>query len=194
MTETGGTVAAASGPVMAEHPQTAGRPLPAVELRIIDPGEDGSGEVVVRTPSQMLGYWGADATDLLDENGFVHTGDLGRMEDGLLYLTGRIKDLIIRGGENIAPARIEGALLTHPSVLNAAVIGRPDGDLGERVAAVVQLVPGADCTPEELAEHVAPTLATFEVPDDWLLSYEPLPMTDAGKTDKRAITSSWPSS
>ncbi|MHA6758266.1 class I adenylate-forming enzyme family protein [Streptacidiphilus sp. PAMC 29251] len=192
MTETGGTVASASGSVMAEHPATAGRPLPVVELRIDAPDPDGQGEIVVRTPGQLLGYWGADQPDLLDEEGFVHTGDLGRVEDGLLYVTGRIKDLIIRGGENISPARIEGALLTHPAVVNAAVIGRPDQDLGERVAALVQLAPDASVTAEELAAHIAPALAKFEVPAEWCLGHEPLPMSDAGKTDKRAIAAAWP--
>jgi long-chain acyl-CoA synthetase len=192
MTETGGTVAAASGALMAAHPTTAGRPLPAVELRIADSDADGNGEIVVRTPGQLLRYWGQDGAGLLDSEGFVHTGDLGRIEDGLLYITGRIKDIIIRGGENIAPAQVEAALLSHPAVLNAAVLGRPDDDLGERVAAAVQVVTGTAVTAAELTSHVAPLLARFEVPADWWLRTEPLPMSDAGKTDKRALSASWP--
>ncbi|MEU3984026.1 class I adenylate-forming enzyme family protein [Streptomyces sp. NPDC026672] len=192
MTETGGTVASASGALMAEHPDTAGRPLPVVELRIDSPDARGDGEIVVRTPGQLLGYWGQEHPALLDDEGFVHTGDLGRIEDGLLYVTGRIKDLIIRGGENIAPARVEAALLTHPAVVNAAVIGRPDEDLGERVAAMVQLAQGASADAEELAAHVAPVLAKFELPVEWRIGTEPLPMSDAGKTDKRAIAAAWP--
>jgi long-chain acyl-CoA synthetase len=192
MTETGGTVAAASGALLAEHPTTAGKPLPVVEIRIDAPDAEGNGEIVVRTPGQLIGHWGQDRADLLDDEGFVHTGDLGRMEDGLLYVTGRIKDLIIRGGENIAPAHVEAALLTHPAVVNAVVIGRADEDLGERVAAAVQLAKGDSVTAEELAAHIAPALAKFEVPADWWIRTDPLPMSDAGKTDKRTIAAEWP--
>jgi long-chain acyl-CoA synthetase len=192
MTETGGTVASASGALMAEHPATAGRPMPVAELRIGSPGEDGNGEIIVRTPGQLIGYWGQDSAGLLDADGFVHTGDQGRIEDGLLYVTGRIKDLIIRGGENIAPAHVEAALATHPAVLNAAVLGRPDDDLGERVAAAVQLAAGSTVTAAELAAHVAARLAGFEIPAEWWIRSDPLPMSDAGKTDKRALAAAWP--
>jgi len=113
--------------------------------------------------------------------------------DGLLFVTGRIKDLIIRGGENIAPAHVEAALLTHPAVRNAAVIGRPDHDLGEVVAAAIQLETPDAVTPAELAAHVSPLLARFAVPAQWWISTEPLPMTDAGKPDKRALAALWPS-
>ncbi len=146
MTELGGTVASASGSLMAEHPSTAGPPGRAVDLRIDKPDQNGDGEILVRTPSQMLGYWTpegvGDAGDLIDAEGFLHTGDLGRLTGGLLYVTGRLKDLIIRGGENIAPAHVEAALLTHPQVISAAVLGRPDPDLGEIVGAVVEVEPG----------------------------------------------------
>jgi acyl-CoA synthetase (AMP-forming)/AMP-acid ligase II len=193
MTETGGTVASASGSLMAAHPETSGRPLPVVEMYIKSPDDTGTGEIIVRTPGQLLGYWGQDGADLLDDEGFVHTGDLGRLDEGLLYVTGRIKDLIIRGGENIAPIHVEAALLTHPAVLNASVIGRPDDDLGERVAAAIQLAPGTAVSSDELAEHVAPMLAKFEVPAEWWLGTEPLPMSDSGKTDKLTIAATWPS-
>jgi long-chain acyl-CoA synthetase len=192
MTETGGTVASASGALMAEHPTTAGRPLPVVEIRIDSPDVLGVGEIVVRTPGQLIGYWGQDKADILDEEAFVHTGDLGRIEDGLLYVTGRIKDLIIRAGENIAPAHVEAMLLTHPQVINAAVIGRPDDDLGEHVAAAVQIGPGDSLGRQELAAHIAPSLARFEMPAEWWIRTDPLPMTDAGKTDKRSLAAGWP--
>lgn len=193
MTELGGTVAAASGSLMADHPRTAGPPGPTVDLRIGNPDAEGDGEIQVRTPSQMLGYWGVaagSAEDVVDDEGFVHTGDLGRIVDGLLYVTGRLKDLIIRGGENIAPAHVEAALLTHPQVRNAAVVGRPDPDLGEIVGAAVEVAPGV--TAEELTAHVTPLLSSFAVPAVWWLRDEPLPMTDAGKLDKRALAASWP--
>ncbi|HEX4248737.1 MAG TPA: class I adenylate-forming enzyme family protein, partial [Pseudonocardia sp.] len=197
MTETGGTVAAASGVTMAEHPTTAGAPLPVVDLRIDAPDAEGDGEIVVRTPGQMIGYWGgapgADLVDdLIDSAGWVHTGDLGRLVDGLLYVTGRIKDLIIRGGENIAPAHVEAVLLRHPSVRNVAVLGLPDADLGERVAAVVQLEPGAEVSAAELAEFAATELASYERPADWWLRTDELPMQDSGKTDKLTLRATWP--
>jgi long-chain acyl-CoA synthetase len=193
MTETGGTVAAANGRTMAEHPMTAGAPLPVVDLRIDNPNDEGDGEIVVRTPGQMVGYWGGAEADLIDAEGWVHTGDQGRLVDGLLYVTGRIKDLIIRGGENIAPAHVEAVLLRHPAVLNVAVIGLPDADLGERVAAVVQLAPDAGVTEQDLGEFAAASLARFELPADWWLRTEPLPMHDSGKTDKTALKADWPS-
>ena len=192
MTETGGTVAAASGALMAEHPTTAGRPLAVVELRIDHPDEHGDGEIVVRTPGQMLGYWGDAEADLLDAEGFVHTGDQGRFVDGLLFVTGRIKELIIRGGENIAPAHVEAALLCHDQVQNAAVIGRPDEVLGEVVAAVVQVAEGATLSVEELVAHLTPRLAKFAVPSQWWIRSEPLPMIASGKTDKRTLAAEWP--
>ena len=139
MTEAGGTVAAASGALMAEHPQTAGRPMPVVEMRIGKPDDTGTGEIIVRTPSQMLGYWGEDAPEVIDADGWLHTGDLGRIDDGLLYVTGRAKDVIIRGGENIAASHVEEVLHQHPAVAAVVVLGLPDAELGEIVGAIVQL-------------------------------------------------------
>lgn len=192
MTETGGTVTSASGRLMAEHPRTSGRATPISELRIQSPGADGVGEILARTPAQMLGYWDQPNSGVIDVDGWVHTGDLGRLEDGLLYVTGRSKEIIIRGGENIASAHVESALLRHPAVRNVAVVGRPDPDLGERVGAAVELDPGARTSPEELAEFARAQLPNHEVPTDWWLLTEQLPMTDAGKIDKRTLTAKWP--
>ena len=192
MTETGGTVASASGKLMAEHPRTSGKATPVSELQIDSPQADGVGEILVRTPGQMLGYWGQDKADIIDAAGWVHTGDLGRIEDGFLYVTGRSKDIIIRGGENIASAHVESALLRHPAVRNAAVVARPDADLGERVAAAVEVDPSAPVSAEELAEFARTQLPNHEVPTDWWLLTSELPMTDAGKVDKRKLNAGWP--
>jgi long-chain acyl-CoA synthetase len=189
MTEAGGTVAAASGALMAEHPQTAGRPLPVVEMRIGKPDETGTGEIIVRTPSQMLGYWGEDAPGVIDADGWLHTGDLGRIDDGLLYVTGRAKDVIIRGGENIAASHVEEVLHQHPAVAAVAVLGLPDADLGEIVGAIVQL--RAAATAAELTAFAAARLGRFEVPARWRLQEEPLPMTDAGKIAKHELRDAW---
>jgi long-chain acyl-CoA synthetase len=193
MTETGGTVASASGQLMAEHPRTSGKPTPVSELRIDSPHPGGEGEILVRTPGQMLGYWGQPRADIIDGEGWVHTGDLGRIEDGLLYVTGRSKDIIIRGGENIASAHVESALLRHPAVRNAAVVARPDADLGERVGAAIELDPSTPVTAQDLAEFGRMHLANHEVPTDWWLMTDQLPMTEAGKVDKRKLSASWPS-
>ena len=191
MTEAGGTVAAASGALMAEHPQTAGRPMPVVEMRIDKPGETGTGEIVVRTPSQMLGYWGEGegAAGIIDADGWLHTGDLGRIDDGLLYVTGRAKDVIIRGGENIAASHVEEVLHQHPAVAAVAVLGLPDADLGEIVGAIVQL--RAAATAAELTAFAAARLGRFEVPARWRLQEAPLPMTNAGKIAKHELRSAW---
>jgi long-chain acyl-CoA synthetase len=189
MTEAGGTVAAASGALMADHPQTSGRPMPIVEVRIDAQDEAGAGEIVVRTPSQMLGYWAQAAPDVIDPDGWLHTGDLGYIDDGLLYVTGRAKDVIIRGGENIAAARVEEVLHRHPAVAAVAVVGLPDPDLGEVVGAIVQ--PRGPVTAGELAEFAAASLGRFQVPARWWLHSGPLPMTEAGKADKRALRASW---
>ncbi len=189
MTEAGGTVAAASGALMAEHPQTAGRPMPVVEMRIREPDETGTGEIIVRTPSQMLGYWGEDAPETIDAGGWLHTGDLGRIDDGLLYVTGRAKDVIIRGGENIAASHVEEVLHQHPAVAAVAVVGLPDADLGEIVGAIVQL--RAAATAAELTAFAAARLGRFQVPARWRLQEEPLPMTDTGKIAKHALRDAW---
>jgi len=189
MTEAGGTVAAASGALMAEHPQTAGRPLPVVEMRMAEPDETGTGEIIVRTPSQMLGYWGEDAPEVIDADGWLHTGDLGRIDDGLLYVTGRAKDVIIRGGENIAASHVEEVLHQHPAVAAVAVLGLPDADLGEIVGAIVQL--RAAATAAELTAFAADRLGRFQVPARWRLQEEPLPMTDAGKIAKHELRHAW---
>jgi long-chain acyl-CoA synthetase len=192
MTETGGTVASASGQLMAEHPRTSGKPTPVSELRIDSPQPGGEGEILVRTPGQMLGYWGQRQAEIIDGEGWVHTGDLGRIEDGLLYVTGRSKDIIIRGGENIASAHVESALLRHPAVRNAAVVALPDADLGERVGAAIELDRSTPVSAQDLADFGRTHLANHEVPTDWWLMSDQLPMTEAGKVDKRKLSASWP--
>jgi long-chain acyl-CoA synthetase len=192
MTEAGGTVAAAGGKLMAEHPGTSGRPGDMVDMRIADPDADGVGEVLVRTPGQMLGYWadGGASAATVDEEGFLHTGDLGRLEDGLLFITGRSKDVIIRGGENIAAPHVEAVLLEHPDVVEAGVVGLPHEDFGEEVAAAVILREDADLSGVEV--HCRSRLAHFEVPTRWWIRTEALPTNDAGKLDKRTLRKIWP--
>jgi acyl-CoA synthetase (AMP-forming)/AMP-acid ligase II len=185
LTENGGQATAASGRDTTERPGTSGRPLPCVELKILEGGDHEDGEILVRSPTQMIGYFGADETPI-DAEGWLHTGDLGRVdEDGYLWITGRAKDMIIRGGENIAPAAVEEALAGIPGVVESAVFGVPHPDLGEEVMAAVVVEDGL--TAEQLREQLRPRLAAFAVPSRWHLQHEPLPANHSGKIDKKAL-------
>ena len=168
--------------------QTVGRPLPGVHLSILDPNAEGVGEIAVRSPTMMRGYWHNDAATraAIDSNGLFHTGDLGRVdEDGNLHLAGRSKEMYIRGGYNVYPVEIEDILRAHPKVAQVAVIGVPDEVLGERGRAVV--VPmGESPTLEELREWVCARVADYKAPDELEVRPE-LPMTAMFKVDKRAL-------
>lgn len=174
--------------------RTVGRPLPHTEACIVDPvsGEivpvGVPGEICARGYLQMLRYHDdPDATAAtVDAAGRVHTGDLGTMDvRGLITVTGRLKEIIIRGGENIAPAAVEIALAAHPQVLASAVVGLPDEHWGEIVAAAVVLRDG-EITDDELAAHCRDRLARHQVPERWFVVDE-LPMTPSGKVQKFAL-------
>jgi acyl-CoA synthetase (AMP-forming)/AMP-acid ligase II len=187
MTETGGFMTVAGNTDLRERPGTVGQPYPVVELRIDNPDDTGSGEVLVRAPTIMLGYIGLD-DGTVDEQGWLHTGDLGHLDrDGYLYLDGRSKDIVIRGGENIACAHVEQRLLQHPSVVEAAVFGVPHDDLGEELVAAVTHRTGEPVAAEQLRVHCAAELAYFEVPTLWQISDTPLPTLAGEKLDKKAI-------
>ncbi|MEU7812831.1 AMP-binding protein [Pseudonocardia sp. NPDC049154] len=172
---------------------SVGRPLPQAAARIVDPatgriqplGE--VGEVCARGYNQMLEYYDdPEATAAtVDADGFVHTGDLGSMDArGMITLTGRLKELIIRGGENISPAEIEIALAEHPAVAESAVVGLPDPKWGEIVAAAVRTheTPTAGLE-QELIEHCLARLTPFKVPVRWFF-VDDLPHTASGKVQK----------
>lgn len=149
-----------------------GRPLPDVEVRVVDPqGAEAArgevGEIAVRTPRMMKGYFShGDATAQTIVDGWLHTRDMGWMdEDGYLYLAGRKDDLIIRGGENISPAEVEAILHTHPAIEEAAIIGVPDVDWGERVMAIVVPRIGSTLTAEGVIDWCQQRLASFKKPD-----------------------------
>jgi long-chain acyl-CoA synthetase len=191
LTEAGGVVSTGVGRQIAEHPGSSGRLAPVVEVRIEDPDTDGNGRILVRSPAAMDGYWGLPDDPTVDADGWVNTGDLGRVdEDRFLYITGRAKDVIIRGGENIAPARVEAVLAGHPAVAEAAVVGLPDADLGEIVGAA--LVLSAPVTADELFAYAAQRLSSFAVPARWWLRWEQLPTNDAGKVLKHLVVAAWP--
>ena len=143
---------------------TVGRPLPRVECKIVDPNTNETlavgepGEICARGYQQFLGYLNdPEATArAVDADGFVHTGDLGMLDArGYLSVTGRLKELIIRGGENISPVEIESVLVGHDAVAEAAVVGLPDERWGEIVGAVIRLADGrADLPKSEIADYV----------------------------------------
>lgn len=185
LSENGGQATAASGADTADRPGSSGRPLPCVEIKIVPRSGMPDGEVFLRSPTQMLGYFGEEESPI-DNEGWLHTGDLGRIDDdGHLWITGRCKDIIIRGGENIAPAAVERALLTISGVSEAAVFGVPHPDLGEEVMAVV--VAEGETSPDRLEEQLRASLASFAVPSRWSLRKEKLPVNMTGKIDKAAL-------
>jgi acyl-CoA synthetase (AMP-forming)/AMP-acid ligase II len=185
LTENGGQATAAAGSENVELLGSTGRPLPCVEVRFLAHPGLPDGEILLRSPTQMAGYFGLDESPI-DKDGWLHTGDLGRLDDkGNLWITGRCKDMIIRGGENIAPAAVERALTSIEGVTEAAVFGVPHPDLGEEVMAIV--VVDRDLTAQQLQQHLRSTLASFAVPSRWRLQKDALPTNPAGKVDKPAL-------
>ncbi|AUY47718.1 AMP-binding protein [Streptomyces sp. CB01881] len=172
---------------------TVGRPGPHLQVRIADPQTGRTvprgtpGELCTRGYSVMLGYWDQpDRTaEVVDADGWMHTGDLAVMdEEGYLTITGRIKDMVIRGGENIYPREIEEFLHTHPDVLDAQVIGVPDAKYGEELMAWVRLRPGApELTPEALRAYCTGRIAHYKIPR-YVHLVDEFPMTVTGKVRK----------
>jgi fatty-acyl-CoA synthase len=176
-----------------DQAETVGQPLPQLEIKIADPitGEplplDEAGEICCRGYQAMLGYYGMEAETeaTIDRDGWLHMGDIGSMDErGFLKIRGRAKDMIIRGGMNIYPAEIEGALEDHPAIQNAAVIGVPDETYGEQIAAVVKLRSGFDQPSvddlttflrAQMAPHKAPVYFSF---------VDQMPATPSGKIQK----------
>jgi long-chain acyl-CoA synthetase len=192
LTEAGGVVTTGAGPELERRRACVGRLLPTSEVRVDAPDEMGIGELLVRSPSVMLGYWGRHGLERgpLQDDRWLRSGDLGSVdEDGWVYVLGREKDVLIRGGENVSSLTVEDALCRHASVLEAAVVGVPDRLLGETVGAVVVTRPGAPLSESEIADFVRPHLAHFEMPSCWWIRSEPLPRNAAGKVVKPALAS-----
>jgi len=181
---------------------TVGTNLPHQEARIVDPDTGRTvaigqqGELCFRGYHVMRGYFDdPEAThQAIDEAGWLHSGDLGVMDDdGYLRITGRLKDMIIRGGENVYPAEIEAFLYTHPKVAEIAVFGLPDERLGEQIAAWVKPREGESLTPDELREWAHDRIAHFKIPR-WVWIVDEFPMTVTGKIQKfrmREIAIGW---
>ncbi len=168
-----------------EAPASAGRPLPGVRLWIEGPDLDGVGEIVVETPARASGYMGEAPVAAAEP---LRTGDLGRLDAaGRLFVVDRRTDRIVRGGENVDPAEVEAALLEHPAIVEAAVIGRPDPKWGHVPVAAIVLVDGAtDPGDEALATHCRTSLAGFKVPAAFT-RLAALPRTPGGKLRRTAV-------
>jgi long-chain acyl-CoA synthetase len=192
MTETNAIGTGIAGKDYLDHPESSGRRSAVLDLRIVD--EAGNelasgerGELQVRGTSVIRGYWNrpdANAETFVD--GWLRTGDVAYLDgDGFLYIVDRIKDLVIRGGENIGCGSVEAALLEHPAVAEASVYGVPDERLGEEVGATVHGPSAAD--EDELRAFLKPRLAAFEIPRYIRISAAPLPRTASGKILKRQL-------
>jgi fatty-acyl-CoA synthase len=171
---------------------TVGRPLPQLEVRVADPVSgrtqplEAAGEVLIRGYQVMAGYFEMpEATAAaIDADGWLHTGDLGSMDaQGNLRIQGRLKEMIIRGGENIFPREIEDVIASHPAVAAVAVVGLPDPVFGEQVAACVELAPGASADTAGLQALCEQNLARFKVPARWEF-VAAMPRTPLGKIQK----------
>jgi acyl-CoA synthetase (AMP-forming)/AMP-acid ligase II len=173
--------------------KSVGKPAPYLELRIVDgQGEevpvDAVGEIVIRGPNVMQGYWNRpDATAEVLRDDWYHTGDAGyRDEDNFVYLVDRMKDMIISGGENVYSVEVERAIDLHPAIRQCAVVGKPDDTWGEVIHAVVSLEPGQSVTQEELVAHCREHIAGYKCPKG-LSIWDELPLSGAGKLLKNEI-------
>ncbi|MEV8093649.1 class I adenylate-forming enzyme family protein [Kitasatospora sp. NPDC085879] len=194
LTETCGGVTANVGARYLARPESIGRPCPAVEVRIAGPDgaplPDGEiGELLLRGQPVFLGYRGdPEATAAaFTADGWFRTGDLARRADGEVYVVDRLKDVVIRGGENVYCGEVEGVLLSHPDIADAAVVGVPHPLLGEEVAAVVVAHAGAGPDAAEVRAHVAARLAAFKVPAHVVFRAGPLPRNPTGKVLKQEL-------
>jgi acyl-CoA synthetase (AMP-forming)/AMP-acid ligase II len=174
---------------------SCGRAVPWAELRVADlatgdPVRPGvRGEIQIRSEQVMTGYWGQpEATaDVFTADGWLRTGDVGTIdEEGYVFIVDRLKDLVITGGENVAPAEVESVLVEHPAVSQAAVIGVPDVLWGEEVRAVIVPTGGATVDPDELVVFARERLAGFKVPKSVVI-VDALPLNATGKVDRRTL-------
>lgn len=174
--------------------KSVGPPLPRIEEKIVDPegkrlGVDEDGEICIKGANIMKGYYKLpeETAKVFDDEGFFKTGDMGRMDaDGHLYITGRIKEMLIIAGENVFPREIEEVLDAHPSVHASAVIGMMDPSRGEVALAFVELEEGAEFDEKELRSHCRKSLGQFKVPRE-IRVLDELPRNATGKIQRRAL-------
>jgi fatty-acyl-CoA synthase len=195
MTElSGSSVQTATGDSLEQRVTTIGRVQPHMEVKLIDlegrtVPRGTQGEICFRGFMVMRGYWNGEAQtkETIDEARWLHSGDLGTMdEDGYIRITGRSKDMVIRGGENIYPREIEEFLFRHPTVADAQVFGVPDDRYGEELCAWIRLKPGAIATEEEIRRFCRGQITHFKIPR-YVRFVDSYPMTVSGKVQKFAM-------
>ena len=191
LTETAALIA--TNPVGREKPGSVGVPIPGAVVKILDDGDQPvpageAGEVCVRSPAVMQGYWRApEATADTIRDGWLHTGDIGYLDDeGYLFIVDRKKDLIIRGGFNVYPRDVEDALLEHPAVAAAGVVGRPDERHGEEVVAFVALRTPGEISGDDLIEWARGRIGGYKYPRE-VHVLDAIPLTAVGKLDRKAL-------
>ena len=195
LTETNALGTLASGDEYIQNPSSAGRVVPPLtEIKIIDSKwnelpEGEIGEVAIKSQSNMLGYWkNEDATkECMNAQGWFKSGDMGKFEGPFLFIVDRIKDMVIRGGENIACPEVENAIYDHPDVLEASVFGIPDERLGEILCSAIFLRDGSDLDKDSLTEFLSKKLAAFKIPVVVKFLDSNLPLVASGKFDKPAL-------
>lgn len=193
--ETVGVVASHGGADMKARPEAAGWVLPTMQVEIRDddgtvlPGGE-NGQIWVKSAYTMLGYWNDDeaTAETIDNDFWLDTGDVGRLEDGILTIDSRARDMILHNGENVYPIEVEYRIEDHPGVSEVAVYGLDDEMTGQLVAASVVPSLGADLSAQELQTWAAESLAPYKVPTVWDVRSEPLPRNAAGKVVKDALS------
>ena len=178
------------------HPGSCGKAVPPVtDVAVIDENwnfldeEKAVGEIVIKSPANMVGYWmNQEATDeVFNDDGWFKSGDLGYIDDGFVYIVDRVKDMVIRGGENISCIEVETAIYAHPSVQEAAVFGIPEERLGETLCVAICLKPSMELTEQELKDFLHDKLASFKIPSLMQIAYEELPRVASGKFSKTQL-------
>jgi long-chain acyl-CoA synthetase len=195
LTETAAVCATMSGPVFDLQPLSCGVLSPIIELRIAEPEDEifasaGEGEIQLRGVTVTPGYWRLEeqTRNAFTADGWFRTGDLGRLDnDGFLHITGRIKEIVIRGGENISPIEIENVAYQHPAVKEVAVFGVADDAMGEELAMVCYPHFNSGLAEDELRKHLQAALPAFKVPKYIALTDTPLPRNASEKIHRLAL-------
>ena len=192
LSETNALATLGNGDEYVNHPSSTGRIVPPLtEIKILDSdwnevAEGELGEIAIKTPASMVGYWKNDEAtkECMNEDGWFRTGDLGKFEGPFLYIVDRVKDMVIRGGENIACPEVEAAIYEHENVLEVCVFGVPDTRLGEIVSCCIYVKPGTFLDEEGLRDFLANKLAPFKIPAVFNFSEIKLPRLASEKFDK----------
>jgi len=195
LTETNALGTLGSGDEYIQHPSSAGRVIPPLtEIKIIDDdwnelAEGKIGEVAIKSQSNMIGYWKNDeaTNECMNDEGWFRSGDMGKFEGPFLYIVDRIKDMVIRGGENIACPEVENAIYEHPDILEACVFGIPDERLGEILCSAIYLREESSLNKDDLVEFLSNKLAAFKIPAVIRFLDSNIPLVASGKFDKPAL-------